>query len=99
MKLPFPLSVTKIKAEYDASKNSVEVEWDKPDYDYTKGFHVYRRSPKDKKWKRLTGTVIDDDEFIDRSAERGRVYYYAVTVMNTGNKEGAKGKPVRVSTK
>ena len=98
-KLPFPLSVTEIEAEYDSSENSIEIEWDEPDYDYIKGFHVYRRSVYDKDWLRCTDEVIEGGEFIDEVLEEGRVYFYAVTVVNTENREGAKGKSVRVLIK
>ena len=101
LKLPYPPRVTALKGEYNPSTNLVELEWEEPDYDYTKGFQIYRRSPSDRKWARLikNQSGIDDDSFTDRNVKKGQTYYYTIALVNTAGLEGPKGKLLTILTK
>lgn len=79
-------------------KNGIELNWRKNQEADLLGYHVYRRKPGEKEFKRLTESPLTKETYLDPHVELGQDYEYAVTsVDNTVRKnESPLSEEVRV---
>ncbi len=63
-------------------KNGMELNWRKNPEPDLLGYHVYRRKPGEKEFKRLTESPLTKESYLDTQVELGQDYDYAVTAVD-----------------
>jgi len=79
-------------------KNGIELNWRKSQEADLLGYHVYRRKPGEKEFKRLTESSLTKETYLDPHVELGQDYEYAVTAVDNSvrKNESPRSEEVRV---
>ena len=79
-------------------KNGIELNWRKNQEADLLGYHVYRKRPGERDFRRLTKNLLTKEAYLDTQVELGQDYEYAVTAVdNSARKnESPRSEEVRV---
>ncbi|OGP86894.1 MAG: hypothetical protein A2156_12500 [Deltaproteobacteria bacterium RBG_16_48_10] len=79
-------------------KNGIELNWRKNQEADLLGYHVYRKRPGEKDFRRLTETPLTKETYLDTQVELGQDYEYAVTAVDNSvrKNESRLSEEVRV---
>ena len=79
-------------------KNGIELNWRKNQEADLLGYHVYRKKPGERDFRRLTETPLTKETYLDTRVELGQDYEYAVTAVDNSvrKNESPLSEEVRV---
>jgi hypothetical protein len=79
-------------------KNGIELNWRKNQEADLLGYHVYRRKPGEKEFKRMTENPLMKETYLDPQVELGQDYEYSVTAVDNSvrKNESPRSEDVRV---
>jgi fibronectin type 3 domain-containing protein len=79
-------------------KNGMELNWRKNQEADLLGYHVYRKSPGERDFRRLTESPLTKESYLDAQVELGQDYEYAVTAVDNSvrKNESPQSEEVRV---
>jgi fibronectin type 3 domain-containing protein len=79
-------------------KNGVELSWRKNQEADLLGYHVYRKRPGERDFRRLTESPLIKETYLDPQVELGQDYEYAVTAVDNSvrKNESPRSEEVRV---
>ena len=61
------------------------------------GYHVYRAMKQGGPYEKLTSEPVRNTEYSDTAVHAGQTYYYAVTAVDSKQRESAKSQEIRVT--
>ena len=79
-------------------KNGIELNWRKNQEADLLGYHVYRKRPGEIDFRRLTGSPLTKETYLDTQVELGQDYGYVVTAVDNSvrKNESPRSEEVRV---
>lgn len=84
------------RPEQAASGHSATLRW-APNTPAPDGYHVYRATRQGGPYEKLTAAPLRTTEYTDTAVHAGQTYYYAVTAVDSKQRESAKSQDIRVT--
>lgn len=80
-------------------KNGVELNWRKSQEADLLGYHVYRKRPGERDFRRLTEDPLTKETYLDTQVELGQDYEYAVTTVDNSVRKNESPRSEEVTVK
>jgi hypothetical protein len=80
-------------------QDGIELNWRKSQEADLLGYHVYRRKPGEKEFKRLTESSLTKETYLDPHVELGQDYEYAVTAVDNSVRKNESPRSEEVTVK